>query len=265
MCYSTQRKLQALILGATGLFLLQKIWSGNLFWYINSRFMILTLLAAIGLLILTQALILNLTEQRSADQWTPNDNQVHNEVQEHLHDHNAQSHTNRRLPWGLIVVALPVLLGILIPARPLGASAVPTKGLRTSVALNRRTQNTQMLLDIPANNRTILDWLQLVNNTSDPSLLAGETADVVGFVFRDPRNGDNQFMVGRFAITCCVADAFAIGMTVDWPQAHTLAANTWVRVKGKLSIIDIDGNSQPLIQAEIVQQVSAPDQPYLFP
>jgi uncharacterized repeat protein (TIGR03943 family) len=122
-----------------------------------------------------------------------------------------------------------------------------------------------MLLDIPANNRTILDWLQLVNNTSDPSLLAGETADVVGFVFRDPRNGDNQFMVGRFAITCCVADAFAIGMTVDWPQAHTFAANTWVRVKGKLSIIDIDGNSQPLIQAEIVQRVSAPDQPYLFP
>ena len=54
MSLRTQRSLQALILAALGVFLLQKILSGTLFWYINQRFMILVLAAGLGLLALAQ-------------------------------------------------------------------------------------------------------------------------------------------------------------------------------------------------------------------
>lgn len=246
---NTLRTLQALILGATGLFFLQKIWTGNLYWYINERFLVLVLLGAIGLLILAQVVF---------NSRTP--------TQPEGHEH---PHQPGRFPWGLLVVALPVLLGILIPARPLGASAVANKGLLTAPPLSRGPVSVEFLLDKPASSRTILDWLQLVYALEDPQPLVGEAVDVVGFVYRLPELADDQFMVGRFAMTCCVADAYAIGMLVHWPERHELPENSWVRVQGSLEISDrqTQGAGRLLagIQAQAVTPVGEPDQPYLYP
>ena len=33
------------------------------------------------------------------------------------------------------------------------------------------------------------------------------TANVVGFVYQDDRFGEDEFMVSRFTVSCCVADA----------------------------------------------------------
>jgi uncharacterized repeat protein (TIGR03943 family) len=72
-------------------------------------------------------------------------------------------------------------------------------------------------------------------------------------------------MVGRFAIVCCVADAFAIGMAVETPAGDQLSDNTWVDVQGPVQSIDLNGHKTPLILASSVTQVQQPQQPYLFP
>jgi putative membrane protein len=93
----------------------------------------------------------------------------------------------------------------------------------------------------------------------------GQQADVVGFVYHDARLAEGQFLVGRFTVTCCVADAAAIGMIVIWPPAQALPANAWVRVRGAVSAATLDGRPIPLIAAESVEQVAEPDNPYLYP
>ena len=121
MSIRTQRSLQALILAALGVFLLEKILSGTLFWYINQRFMLLVLAAGVGLLALAQIVFQSLRPRPKP----------HNPVEDdhHPHEHHA-GHAHGTLPvWGLVVVALPVLLGVLIPARPLGTSAIANKGV----------------------------------------------------------------------------------------------------------------------------------------
>jgi putative membrane protein len=271
----TYRKIQALVLGATGLFLLQKIWSGSLYFYINERFLVLILLAALGFLVLAQVLIADLFPQKKGsveDEGSPafSDEIDLHQVEEHLHAHvhthdGKHVHTPKRFPWILLVVALPVLLGILIPARPLGASAVANKGLRVASPLRADQANNRLLLEVPPNNRTILDWQQIVGSEPEPTRLIGEPVDVVGFVYRDPRLPDGQFMVGRFTLTCCVADAFAIGMVVDSPESANYPENTWVRVQGTLDLTEIDGQEIPSIQAGKIQEVSEPAQPYLIP
>jgi putative membrane protein len=88
--------------------------------------------------------------------------------------------------------------------------------------------------------------------------------DVTGFVYHDPRQDNQHFYVARFSVTCCVADAAAVGLEVNWPDGRLVQDNTWVRVQGSLAEKKVNGQSTPFIQATKVDSVPAPEQPYLF-
>jgi uncharacterized repeat protein (TIGR03943 family) len=166
--------------------------------------------------------------------------------------------------YSLIILALPLVIGLLSPEQSLSASALSSKGVSLNTSISA-SQASSISFDVQMDERTILDWIRLFNDGDDPSAYIGQHVDVVGLVYHDPRLPDNQFMVSRFVITCCAADAFAIGMTVNWTGSAELEDNTWVRVEGSLDTLQIDGDSAPLIQASQVELIPAPEQPYLYP
>ncbi len=255
MTLHARRSFQAVILAALGLFLLSKIWSGTFFWYLNQRFLLLTLIAATGFLAMPLVVLLN--RKKDAGEVPPPE-QDHAPRQDHAHDH---AHQPVR---GLIVVALPLILGVIIPARPLSASAVANKELNTTAALAASGNVTAAELNITSTERTVLDWVRAFNYESKPAIFEGQMADVVGFVYHDARLPAGQFLAGRFAITHCVAEAVAIGVIVDWPKA-ALADNLWVRVKGPIRVATLNGKPIPMIVAESVEQIAEPARPYLYP
>jgi uncharacterized repeat protein (TIGR03943 family) len=126
-------------------------------------------------------------------------------------------------------------------------------------------QQTLEKMDIQPDERNILDWVKIFNYEKDLSAHLGSTADVIGFVYHDPRLEGERFMVGRFIITCCVADAFAVGMVVDASDSEVHEENTWVQVKGAVDVVTIENRKVPLIRAESITPVRTPDQPYLYP
>jgi putative membrane protein len=164
----------------------------------------------------------------------------------------------------LILLAIPLLLGILVPVRPLSASSLNTRGMSLSAPASIGQQSVKTM-DVAPDDRTVLDWIKIFNYEQDVSSYIGKPANVIGFVYHDPRLKTDQFMVGRFAITCCVADAFAIGMAVNWPQSPNLVDNSWVNVKGTVDMISLDEQNVPVINAVSVDPVQAPEQPYLYP
>ncbi len=159
---------------------------------------------------------------------------------------------------------VPLLLGVLIPARPLDSSAFSTKGFNTNSPLVNADSSAQ-LLGTDSEERNVLDWIKLFNFESDLSPFLGQKASVIGFVYFDESLGENQFYISRFVISCCAADGFAIAMVGEWPQASTLKQDSWVLVKGTVQSITLNDQVVPLIQAESVQPVPIPEQPYLFP
>ena len=249
MNLQARRSFQAIILASLGLFLLSKIWSGTFFWYLNQRFLLLTLIAATGFLAMPLVVLLNRKKDAA---------EAHPPEQDHAHDHTHQP------VRGLIVVALPIILGVIIPARPLSASAVANKELNTTAALAASGNVTAAELNITSTERTVLDWVRAFNYESKPAIFEGQMADVVGFVYHDARLPAGQFLAGRFAITHCVAEAVAIGVIVDWPKA-ALADNLWVRVKGPIRVATLNGKPIPMIVAESVEQITEPARPYLYP
>lgn len=250
MTLGAYRAFQALILAGLGFFLIGKVWNGTILLYINRRFVMLVVLAGIILLLLSQVVLR--TKQAMPESGGRRPGEEH-------------AHWINRSAWALWLVSLPLLVGLLIPARPLGAAALANRGIQTEAPLLVRRGDPAAVLGLPAGQRTILDWLLAFSTSSDLTEFAGEPVDVIGFVHHDPRLSENRFWVGRFTITCCAADATAVGMTVAWPGAASLAELTWVRIQGEIGIEEQGGQPQAVIQARQVEVIPEPEQPYLFP
>jgi putative membrane protein len=180
----------------------------------------------------------------------------------HDHDHDAHAgHTHGKLSWGILAItALPLVLGTLVPSRPLGAEAV-SGGVNVTAAEGAQVQT----LSIPPLERNVLDWLRAFNREPDLTAFNGLPVDVVGFVYSEPDFEAQTFMVARFTVSCCVADANAIGLPVAWPETAALPQGEWVRVTGTLLNGDFRGESLPIVQATAVDVVAQPDHPYLYP
>ncbi len=240
-------RLKPVILVLMAIFFAQKLYSGTLFYYIGPRFSWLVPVAAA--ILITLAGSFNLPRGNTA--------QDHDADHAHEHEHSTAS------LWPLAIVALPLALGVLVPAKPLGAGAATNRGVSTDYAVSADERG--MLLSVAPGSRTVLDWARAMSANSDPAALDGQHADVVGFVYRDPRFAPDQFMVARFAITCCVADATAIGVVVQSADAAGLAASSWVRVTGAFEAGKLADAGLPVLIAADVTPVQPLEQPYLYP
>lgn len=252
MTVRAYRAFQAVLFAALGLFLLLRVWDGKILWYINQRFVVLIFGAGLFLVILAQIVLTERQDGFTAAHTSGGENET------------AEVQSSRRA--GLLWLALPVVIGFLLPAQPLGAAALATRGINTGAPLSINLSVTQSALQMNSTERSILDWIRLFTDAENSTTFDGQAVDVTGFVFHDPRLGENEFMVGRFSITCCVADAYAIGMAVH-PIAGSAAFtdSSWVRVRGTLRTTQIDGNPALLIEATQIEAVAQPEQPYLFP
>ncbi len=230
----------ALLLGL-GLYFAYNVVSGNLANYINARFTWLSVVAAALFLLLAASALLDRLRARA-------------------HSHPHHDHHHGPLSWPVLaIIAVPLLLGALIPSRPLGADAVQGSLTARAVGLEGAAFTTDPL------EWNVLDWLRAFNASNDLTAFEGQQADVVGFVFRRPDFPPHHFMVARFIVSCCVADASAVGLPVRWAEPVSLPDDTWVRVRGAFRLGDFGGNMVPILHAEAVEPVEEPAHPYLYP
>lgn len=242
----TYRTFQAFLMAALGFFLLERFWAGRLSLYINQRFTWLVLLAAFGLIAL--ALI---TFHHRPPVWKEENGLL------------APEMASGSAKWRLLIFTVPLLLGVLIPATPLGASVAETRGVSAAAPLTAGGAMPETLTLAPAD-RTLLEWLWAFSAAEDPAALAGQAVDVEGFIFINAELPEGYFMVGRFIVTCCVADATAIGIAV-LPSDGVDVPNGWVRVQGEITVTTLNGTEALLIEADQITSVDEPDQPYLYP
>lgn len=238
----TKTIIKMILLVGLGGFLASRLFSGTLNFYIHPRFNGLTLATAVILCLL------------GVGYWWQVRQQTAEEGHHHAHD----------IPWsGLFILALPILLGLFVQPKPLGANALGNRELNFSLT-SAQGDNLRASTIETDGSRNILDWLYDFQREQNPELFNDREAEVVGFVYRDERFGETQFMVSRFTISCCVADANPVGLIVEFPDGDSLAADSWVQVNGRFSAQTFNGQTIPLLIAETVTAVDAPSQPYLY-
>ena len=264
-----QAALKGLLLLGLGIFLFTRITSGTLNYYISQRFDWLTVAAVLGLIVvgLSYRYLLQEAEDSdaasddlAADRSGEAGSMAAGDSRQHSHEH---SHA---LGWsGLVLISLPIVLGLLVPPRPLGVAALQNREISAGGLDSVLPAAAGSTLVKESSERTILDWVLAFHQGERPA--ETDTADVVGFVYLDDASEEAAFTITRFVVGCCAADAMAVGLpvslTAGLPSEEALEDGQWVRVVGQFAAST--GNDIPLLVAEQLEAVPEPNQPYLYP
>jgi uncharacterized repeat protein (TIGR03943 family) len=257
-----------------GFFLYGRIANGTLYYYINQKFAGFTLFAMVGLI--GVGLAYEFGRKAGGAQAHAHDAPIHDHGHDDPHPHEPgedgsehpshdQAGHSHGLSWGgIALVALPVLLGLLVPPRPLGAAALDNREVVLSVE-NSALPATVKSAAQTTQERNMLDWWRSFQAADDYSAFTNQEAKFSGFVYKDPRYGDGYFLSARFVVSCCVADAAVVGLVIRWPDAATLENDQWVEVRGKFAASPLEAWRPPVLVAATVTPIAAPAQPYLYP
>lgn len=227
---------KTLILLGMGVYLTQLIISGNLSNYINQRF---GWLAYVGAGIFFTLALVSL--------W--------GRIKPSFH-----AHQHYRIGWDiLLIAAFPLALAVLIPSRSLGIEAI-----NGGISLRPVGVGNAATFARSPQDRNILDWLREFSRAA-PAEFNDLPVDVIGFVYREPVHAADEFMLSRFAMSCCVADAFPIGMPARADSIDEVTVGSWVRLQGSLHAANFAGELLPVIAVESLERVDEPEQPYLYP
>lgn len=248
----TLNRFRALLLILLAIFLMQKMVSGQIGLYTSPRFGWLTYIGAALLIALAWGY--DLFRQGGVED--------HEHEHEHEHDHDHDHGSGKGALTALGLVALPLILGVIVPPQPLSTSAIASRGINTNI-VSRADEGATVLSIVPSE-RNVLDWVRAMSSDPRPEALDGQQADLIGFVYRDPRFSENQIMVARFSMSCCVADALAIGVVVETPHASRFGVDSWVHVTGTFEAGELSGEGLPVLIVATIEQIEQPEQPYLF-
>ena len=265
-----QAALKGLLLLGLGIFLFTRITTGTLNYYISQRFDWLTIAAVLGLIVvgLSYRYLLQEAEDKPDDPAPERSGEVGSSAagdsQQQSHDH-GHDHSHA-LGWsGLVLISLPIVLGLLVPPRPLGVAALQNREISAGGLDSVLPAAAGSTLVKESSERTILDWVLAFHQGDRPA--ETDTADVVGFVYLDEAADEAAFTLTRFVVGCCAADAMAVGLPVSLaaglPSEEALEDGQWVRVVGRFAAST--GNSIPVLLAEQLEAVPEPNQPYLYP
>ncbi|MGQ9814145.1 MAG: DUF1980 domain-containing protein, partial [Candidatus Roseilinea sp.] len=136
-----QTVLKTALLTGLALMLYSKFSNGTLTFYINQRFAWLVFVGVLILAALALTIVYQLMEQRAGM---------------------GQGSAGRghRLSWpAVILVSIPILMGVLVPAQPLGASAIASRGIGLS-APGAAGGNAVVAQRVATGPKNILDWLR---------------------------------------------------------------------------------------------------------
>lgn len=240
--------LAATILILLGIVLLDLVITGQLFRYVQPFFepvMVFTALALIGLGVWT------LIQRARPSQIS--------------HDH----HPLRATSWFILV---PVVLAVISAPQPLGASllsstAVGGASIREDQDRSQRIQHLARVernpdgtiafppLDRSTTNEITIEELANRYFFGDKDNLADLRVRLVGFA--SPTR-DGQWVLGRFKIYCCAADAIPYQARVNGlDQPH---ADQWYEIEG---VVDITAEDLPLVRVHTATPIDPPRQPYL--
>lgn len=161
------------------------------------------------------------------------------------------------------LAAVPLAVGVLLPAKPLGLSAAAQRGV-DATPLGRIEDLPEFRVDRRPETYTIKDWVRTLAADPEPERQTGKPVRLTGFVYRDDRLPDDWFLVARFVVQCCAVDAQPIGLPVRLPAEEIPRAGAWVAVAGTWAVVEVRGERRAVIVPTAVTPTERPGQPYLY-
>ena len=164
----------------------------------------------------------------------------------------------RRQIAGLAFMMIPVVTVVSLPSASLGSYAASRRSSLTSGSFVSSaediTDGELTLIDVSGATRSREAMRALVQR-------AGEQVSFTGFVTRDSSTAANEFVLTRFLISCCVADALSANVRVVGVTPGEFKEDEWVRVEGAMYPL----GREVIVDLSDIERVPRPKHPYLSP
>jgi putative membrane protein len=262
-----QRIVNSSILLSFAILIILKIENAQASLYIHPRFMLTARFAYVVLIVLA---LVEIVKPRSGE-----DSAV------------------KLKPATIAVFLLPLILGFSTPTTALDSDMVRKKGGLSNQTTKKETPKETASKNFSKNENTPKDkndkantkvanakkdgvveiddenFVETVDDINENyAKKKGKIIKIRGFVYKDPEFKPEEFVLARFLIVCCAADASPYGLLFDYPKASTLKEDDWYEVKAqvtdktkKLTGIDVDF---PVMQVLKIEKIKAPQNQYVY-
>jgi putative membrane protein len=161
----------------------------------------------------------------------------------------------RGAAWRLGLLALPVVVLLVLPPTTLGSYAASRRSL-VGGAFGASPG------DVSTGEVTLADVAAAMWSPEAAKALterAGSRVAFVGIVVRREGMPADEFLLTRFIMTCCVADALSVQVRVVGAPPGMFQEDQWVRVAGTIYPL----GREVVVQASEITGVQRPARPYL--
>lgn len=173
-----------------------------------------------------------------------------------LHAIRYRSPQAGRADWaGVVLLALPIALVLVLPSPRLGAQAASRKAVGAGVLSSFAPR--------PSDGGDIgLEEIYYAGISGEYAeqvgIAEGAEVELTGFVTHPKTAESGTFSLTRFYISCCAADAVPYSVPVD--AAEDLDDDTWLEITGTLA----RGAGGFIVKPTRIEEVEEPSTPYLY-
>jgi len=265
-----QHLLKATLLAAFALFFIKLHLTGEISNYINPKYEIMSIIASWVFLFLFLMQLFRI--------WERGD--IHIDCSFACsHDHKGE--TIKFINY--VIILFPLVTGFALQPTILGASIAANKGSilphASLVETHDEMISNENHMKEEEYNRKLASLAQadLINMSPDmyssyhgemisnPKDFAGRKIKLSGFVYKEQGLDKHQFILARFLITHCIADASVLGLLAEFKQIPDLKEDTWIELEGIIEVTMIHGQVLPVIKASDWRILDEPIDPYVYP
>lgn len=167
-----------------------------------------------------------------------------------------------------IICLLPLISLFILDPKPLSSSSYLLRTSNNQTNINNKNSKVSLFSFNPEA-RSFADWYYLFHQTSNLKTFEGMKAKITGFVVKSENLPENTYLLTRFTISCCSADATPISIPIEINSPIKLKNNDWIEVNGTLAVISDPENkeveSQTIgVKVTNYQLIQIPENPYVY-
>jgi uncharacterized repeat protein (TIGR03943 family) len=169
--------------------------------------------------------------------------------------------------WSTALLLGTAILGLLISPRAFASQTAIDRGVNDTITLTRvKPQAFRVSTDTA--DKTLVDWIRTLAVYPEPDAYTGQKVKVQGFVVYPKDLPTDYFLLSRFVLTCCAADAYPISLPVKLPSGQgaqgreAYKPDTWLEIEGQMMTAELDGKRQLTIAATTLKPIPEPQKPY---
>lgn len=240
------RKLEALLLLASGLMIFKLYVSGNLSHILADRMLPFSIIALVLFSVISVCLFQSgKTHVSSCDCC------------------GCETSNKKQVIYPYLLFGIPLFLGFIMTDFSLSEQALANKGLQNGTFSTKKMEEGSYDLEKDAIQVTDENYFEVFNHLyTFLDDMEGKQISLAGFVYREPDFPNNQIAIARLTMTCCIADANVYGF-IFRGDVEKLKTNQWYEVQGKIGKETYKGEVIPVIRLNTFNQIQPPKEQYL--